>query len=196
VNFVRPFFGSEEAPLMQIDDLIALPSLIVKSVIIPGPKCSEGQIVEAVALPWFEIVRFLTSDPAAAFQISPRQWEKMIAGYYEAAGFDEVILTPPSGDKGRDVIAVKRGIVTVRIFDQMKVKQPGRLVKADEVKSLLGVLAADHSATHAVFTTTSEFAPRLHTDKYIAPYLDGPLELVNGTKLLSRLQEIARRNDA
>jgi restriction system protein len=58
------------------------------------------------------------------------------------AGFDEVTLTPRSGDLGRDVIAVKRGLGTVRVIDQVKAYGPSHLVTADDVRALLGVLRA------------------------------------------------------
>ena len=83
-------------------------SLLLQAVIIPGARTNEGQLVEAVALPWFDIIESLRRDPSLAFQIKPRKWEEIIAGAYQRAGFDEVILTPRSGDFGRDVIANKR----------------------------------------------------------------------------------------
>jgi len=47
-------------------------------------------------------------------------WEEIIAGAYKKAGFDEVTLTPRSGDLGRDVIAIKKGLGSVRVIDQVK----------------------------------------------------------------------------
>ena len=41
-----------------------------------------------------------------------------VAAAYQAAGFDEVTLTPRSADGGRDVIAVRRGRYSVRLLDQ------------------------------------------------------------------------------
>ena len=59
------------------------------------------------------IVEMPNCDPSIAYQIKPRKWEAIIAGAYERAGFDGVILTPHSEGLGRKVIAVKRGICTV-----------------------------------------------------------------------------------
>lgn len=64
------------------------------------------------------------------------RWEEIIAGAYQKAGFDEVTLTSRSGDFGRDVIAVKHGLGTIRIIDQVKAYSPNRLVTADDVRSL------------------------------------------------------------
>lgn len=116
--------------------------------------------------------------------------EEIIAGAYKTAGFDEVILTPRSGDLGRDVIAVKRGIGTVRIIDQVKAYKHGHLVTANDVRALLGVLEGD-KASKGFLTTTSDFAPRLVNDILLRPFMPSRLELVNGKALLARLKELA-----
>jgi hypothetical protein len=36
-------------------------------VIVAGPRTSEGKLIEAVAVPWFEIAELLSKDPSAAF---------------------------------------------------------------------------------------------------------------------------------
>ena len=79
------------------------------------------------------------------------------------AGFEEVTLTPRSGDLGRDVIAVKRGIATVRVIDQVKAYKPSLLVTAKDVRALMGVLQTD-GASKGFVTTTSDFAPRVRSD--------------------------------
>jgi restriction system protein len=95
----------------------------------------EGKLIEAVTIPWFEIVALLKENPNVAFQISPEKWEEIVAGAYNRAGFDKVTLTPRSGDRGRDVIAVKKGIGSVRIIDQVKAFHPSHLVTADDVRA-------------------------------------------------------------
>src|ERR1700720_936105 len=67
-------------------------SLLLQALIVPGAKTDEGQLIEAVALPWFKIIESLKDDSSLAFQIKPRQWEEIIAGAYQRAGFDEVTL--------------------------------------------------------------------------------------------------------
>ena len=61
-----------------------------------------------------------------------------MAGAYSKAGFDEVTLTPHSGDFGRDVIAIKRGIGSIRVIDQVKAYKKGHLVTANDVRALHG----------------------------------------------------------
>jgi restriction system protein len=166
--------------------------LLMQTVVELGPKTDDGHIIEAVTLPWFAIVEALQKDPAMAFQMTPRMWEEMVAGAYERARFDEVILTPRSGDLGRDVIAIKRGLGTIRVIDQVKAKGPGHLVTANDVRALLGVLDAD-GASKGFLTTTSDFAPRLPEDRLLKKYMGSQLELVNGTQLLARLKELAKK---
>ena len=132
-------------------------ALLLQSVIVPGTKSAEGQLIQAVALPWFEIIELLKNDPSIVYKIPPQKWEEIIAGAYKKAGFDEVILTPRSGDYGRDVIAVKRGLGSVRVIDQVKAYKPDHLVTADDVRALMGVLQGD-SASKGFLTTTSDFA--------------------------------------
>ena len=167
-------------------------SLLLQAVTVPGAKTDEGQLIEAVALPWFQIIESLKDDPSLAFQIRPRQWEEIIAGAYERAGFDEVTLTPRSGDLGRDIIAVKHGLGTVRVIDQMKAYGPNHLVTANDVRALLGILKGD-KASKGFLTTTSDFAPKLRDDILLEPFMPAQLELINGKRLLARLEELAKK---
>lgn len=166
--------------------------LAIKAIIIPGEKTPAGGLVEAVAPAWFEIIQYLEADPEWMYHIDHRRWEEILAGAYEAAGFDEVILTPRSGDFGRDVIAVKKGHWGVRILDQMKAYKPGHLVTANDVRAMLGVITGDQNTSKGVVTTTADFAPGIKDDPLIKPYLPYRIELVNGTQLVDHLTRIAR----
>jgi len=149
----------------------AAPEVVVKAILELGDRTKEGVLVTAVAIPWFEIIRMLQRDPQEILSISTRQWEEIIAGAYTRAGFDEVILTPRSGDFGRDVVATRYGVGSIRIFDQVKAYKPGNLVTAEEVRAMLGVITGAQNVSKGVITTTSTFAPRIVDDPYISPYL-------------------------
>src|ERR1017187_8877794 len=116
----------------------------------------------------------------------------MIAAAFDEAGYDEVILTPRSGDFGRDVIAVRKGVGCVRIIDSVKAYSPGHLVTHDDVRALAGVLYGDPKATKGIVTTTSDFAPKIATDPYISPLMPYRLELMNGVKLKEWLATLAK----
>ena len=166
-------------------------ALLLQTVIIPAGKTNEGLLIESVTIPWFEIINLLSKDPTVAFQISHDKWEEIVAGAYSKAGFDVVTLTPRSGDFGRDVIAIKRGIGSIRVIDQVKAYKKGHLVTANDVRALMGVLEGDR-ASKGFLTTTSDFAPMLDKDPLITPFIPARLELINGTKLLKRLKDLAK----
>src|ERR1700737_2419726 len=172
----------------------SLATLLLQTVIVPGARTDEDRLIEAVALPWFDIIAFLKTDPSIAFQLSWEKWEEIIAGAYKKAGFEEVTLTPRSGDHGRDVIAIKKGICSVRVIDQVKAYKPPHLVAANDVRALMGVLQGD-GASKGCLSTTSDFAPMIKTDPLIVPFIPSRLELINGTALFSRLEELAARQN-
>ncbi len=172
---------------------VETPSLTIKALLEFGDQTHEGVLVEAVAIPWFEIVDLMRRDPSATSQLDARQWEEMIAGAYERAGFDEVVLTPRSGDLGRDVIARKHGVGSICIFDQMKAYKPGHVVTADEVRAMLGVITGARNVSKGVITTTSTFAPMIDRDAFLAPYVPYRLELKARGDLLAWLGELGAR---
>lgn len=179
------------SPTIIVSPPESAPAVLLRAVVERGERTSEGDIIVSVLPAWRRIIQLLETDPSAAFQIDPRKWEEIIAGAYEEAGFDEVTLTPSSGDFGRDVIAVKRGLLTVRVIDQVKRYAPGHPVPADDVRALLGVLLADERATKGVVTTTSTFAPKLVEENAIMKFVPNRLELIDGTQLIPRLKAIA-----
>lgn len=178
------------------DELISNASLLMQAVVIAGERSKEGELIKAVAIPWRAIVKQIVKDPKILFQIDPRRFEELIAGWYKEAGFDDVILTPRSGDHGRDVIAVKKGIGSVRLLDSIKRYGPGHLVTANDVRALLGVLHGDLNATKGIVTTSSDFAPKILEDPAIAAHVPYRLELVNGVDLAKRLDAVQQKDGA
>jgi len=177
--------------LLNSGNASSQPEITLNALLTYGAVDPEGRLIEAVAVPWFEILKVIQTDPDAAYRIEPRQWEEIIAGAYSRAGYDEVILTPRSGDKGRDVIATKFGVGSVRIFDQVKAYKPGHLVTADEVRAVLGVITGADNVSKSVVTTTSNFAPRLADDPYLKKYIPYRLELKPRDALLSWLKSLS-----
>lgn len=170
------------------------PGIVIKAVLQLGQKTNDGRLVEGVAIPWFTILKMIRKDPNSIYQISPRRWEEIIAGAYTEAGYDEVILTPRSGDKGRDVVATKFGVGSIRIFDQVKAYAPDRVVSADEVRAMVGVLTGAQNVSKGVVTTTSSFAPRITKDEFIAPLMPYRLELKPRNILLPWLEALAKKS--
>ncbi|ABD87932.1 restriction endonuclease [Rhodopseudomonas palustris] len=168
------------------------PTLIVSGLIVPEERQAEGLLVKSTSAIWFEVAKEFATDWSRAMDLSPRQWEELVAGAYEQAGYN-VILTPSSGDYGRDIIATTTGIGSVRILGSVKAYKKDHLVDADAVRSLIGVITADRQASKGIITTTSDFAPKIINDPSIAPMLPTRLELMNGTSLQSWLAELTRR---
>lgn len=166
------------------------PVLVSRAVIIPYEKTTEGQLIRAVTVPLLAIINMILKDPTRWFEIDPRKWEEIIAATYDESGeFDEVTLTPRSGDGGRDVIAVKKGFGSVRLIESVKRYKPGHVVTAEEVQALLGALHGDHQASKGIVSTTWQFAPKIGDNAQITQYIPHRLELVDGNALLNRLKE-------
>jgi restriction system protein len=170
-------------------------ALLQATIIDYGDQTVDGQLVRSVCLPWFEIVRRINRDRDFLYHLTryPRKFEELIAGAYERAGWPEVQITPRSNDGGSDVIAAKPGVGAIRFLDQAKAYSPDRLVTHDDIRAMLGVLAADSNASKALVTTTSGFQPRIWTSPQYTQYMPYRLELKDGDALRKWLIEIARR---
>lgn len=185
----QTIYGGRSAP----KPLDASPEItLFAGLLLKGERVDDGTLIEAVAIPWYTIIDLLRKDPKAAFEIPPRVWEEIIAGAYVAAGFDEVILTPASGDFGRDVIATKFGFGSICIYEQMKAYKPGHLVTANEVRAMNGILMGNVSK--GIVTTTSGFAPLLAEDKILKPLMPHRLELKPGPDLMIWLEQTYLKN--
>jgi restriction system protein len=155
-------------------------------------KTAEGQLVAAVGSAWRRILKALAQHPEEFLRMAPRDFEQFIAGCYDRDGYT-VTLTPASGDLGRDVIAEKPSVGTIRILDQVKRFKPGHLVTADDVRAFLFVAREDR-ATKCFITTTSDFAPLLVSDRLIAPYIESAfLELRSRERTIAWLRELEEK---
>jgi restriction system protein len=188
--------ASSVQPVYPVDDVPSAPAgelLLQAAIVLLGARVPEGAIVEAAAIPWDTLARELLRDPSFLHRFDWRKMEELIAAAYKDAGFDDVILTPRSGDRGRDVIATRRGQFSIRILDQVKRFAPKRLVTANDVRATLHVLNNDRNASKGYVTTTSGFAPGIRTDPSIAPFLPHRLELRSGDDLKKWIAELARK---
>jgi restriction system protein len=173
------------------------PALLLQSTVLRlGDDTSDGQIVTAVCLPWFAIADRVMADSEFLGYYSKhwREFEEFLAGVYKQHGFEEVILTPRNNDIGRDVIATKHGICSVRILGQAKAYKPRHRVELNDVNAMLGVLDGDEPAANkAMLVTTSDFAPRVRESPIVKRALPHRLELINGQGLAAWLRELPAR---
>jgi restriction system protein len=173
---------------------VEYPAVLVQvEVVTFGNRTSEGQLIEGVSVAWFEIIKQLQRDPQFLYNIHWRKLEEIIAGAYEQEGWPEVVLTPRSGDQGRDVIATRPGVGSIRIIDQVKAYSPTHLVTADEVRSLLGVLSEHRNVSKGVITTSSGFAPGITKEATLTVFMPHRLELKDGKDLRQWLIDISSK---
>jgi restriction system protein len=131
--------------------------ILLQALVIPTRKTSEGELVQSVGHAWIEILNFLNQSPENIHQLNWRKLEALIAAAYDRLGFEEVTLTWPSGDKGRDVIAISKRYGAVKFLDQAKAYSPDHVVTANDVRAMVGVLATNPSASKGLVITTSFF---------------------------------------
>jgi restriction system protein len=114
----------------------------------------------------------------------------LVAGAFKTENYDEVTLTPRSGDGGRDVIAVKHGVGCVRILGSVKANAAHVEVGYDDVRAIAGVVLGDPKASKGIITTTSRFPPRIYEDATVRMLSPTRLELVDGSKLQAWLTKL------
>lgn len=173
------------------------PEILLQAAIVEAKdQLAEGQLIECVKLPWLAIVREIQKDPRFLFEFAqhPGRFEEFLAATYEQTGeWDEVILTPRSGDRGRDVIVVKRGFGSLRFLEQAKAYSHGKLVTLDDVRSLVGVVTSlDQNCSKGIITTTSDFAPGVLSSDEFKGLMPFRLETRNGEQLKKWLSQTAR----
>jgi restriction system protein len=165
------------------------PSILLQAAVTLEGKTDDGRSVQIAMVPWLSFIELMLRDPNALYQLSPREMEVFIASTYEQQGWDAV-LTPLSGDRGRDVIATKKGFGSVRIFDQVKKYKPDYLVTRDDVMGMIGVLQTDQNVSKGIITTTSNFAPGVFKDASIMRFTPFRLEFRAKDDLLELLRSI------
>ena len=143
-------------------------------------RVEEGEVVDINPDVFIQFIHDLTLDYEILKRMSPRDFERAIAAVYARTGrFDRVILTPRSGDEGRDVVLESVEWGGRRMIVELK-RYRRRRISADMVNSLIGVLTGEQRGSRAAFMTTSRFAPRLNDHRSIRKALaSGDLQLLD-----------------
>lgn len=103
-----------------------------------------------------ELIKLIARQPNLIFEISPRQFEEIIAELFFKKGF-EVELTKQTRDGGRDIVAIRKEMdVKTKYLIECKRYALKRNVSIGVVQRLLGVKVAE-SANKAILATTSGF---------------------------------------
>ncbi|GMQ79373.1 MAG: hypothetical protein BMS9Abin02_1958 [Anaerolineae bacterium] len=122
------------------------------------PEDAEERIARVDYLP-YKIMDAIAVNPDLMHDLSPREFEKLIADLIGNLGFNDIILTPRSGDGGRDVLATQHihGIPVMFVFECKRYAKNNK-VGPGLLRTLLGTVS--HEGTKAnigVLVTTSTF---------------------------------------
>ncbi|MBI4680631.1 MAG: restriction endonuclease [Nitrospirae bacterium] len=118
----------------------------------------KSALITVDRLPLRVLSRIL-EHPEEIRNLTPRQFEEFIADLLSDLGFKNVILTPRSGDGGKDIIAGHsvHGIPLTFYFECKKYAE-GNKVQLDTMRSLLGTVAHDsRTVNKGILVTTSTF---------------------------------------
>jgi restriction system protein len=91
-------------------------------------------------------------------------------------------------------IAIKHGVGSIRFFDQVKRYGPNRVVPAEDVRSMPGVLTLDENVSKGIITTTSTFAPGVEEE--FSRFMPHRIELKPKEILIPWLIGLARSGQA
>jgi restriction system protein len=184
----RPIGGAPSVIRDQIERGRKQVTLTSTAILIPESRTAEGLLIKSYGAAWIEIARHLGDDWTAATQIESRTWEEILAGALDKEGF-KVTLTPRSGDHGRDVIAEKGAVGSMRLLGSMKAYGPDYLVPREHIHEMLGVVETER-ATKGMIVTTSDFAPRILDSPGLKAVIPHRLELINGAQFQDWLKRL------
>ena len=101
-------------------------------------------------------------QPQAIYQLTPRQFEIMVAELFEERGY-KVELTQQTRDGGKDLFILDhREVGNLMIYAECKQHAPDRPVGVNVVSDLVGRMTADR-ATAGIVVTSSYFSPDAKT---------------------------------
>jgi len=122
--------------------------------LVPSPDDQVLHIADRISR---SLILYFREHPDQLKRVDRRLFEEMIAHLFSEFGY-VVELTQRTRDGGRDVIAVRTQIVTVKYLIECKRPDPDGYVGVKPVRELYGVLE-DEGATKGVLVTTTHFSP-------------------------------------
>lgn len=137
-----------------------------------------------------ELIAALKSDDQLLSEITPRQFEEIVAEVFKAKGY-EVDITKKTRDGGKDVIAIHTDSLGIRnkYFIECKCYSESNKISVDVVRALYGVKNTKDGPNKAVVVTTSTFTSdaRKFVENEASSSWD--LSLVDREQLLQWLNE-------
>lgn len=102
----------------------------------------------------------ILNDPNLMRGMDPREFENLIAELMYKSGFENIIVTPRSNDKGRDILATKTVCdIPIMFAFECKRYSPENKIKPEIMRALLGTISHHQTkANKGVLVTTSSFS--------------------------------------
>ncbi len=97
----------------------------------------------------------LSQNPKSLYNLSPYDFERVIAKMFEKNGFT-VKITPQTRDGGKDIFIAKNDLCSFLFYVECKKYAPNQHVGIDVIQRLYGVVSAE-KATGGIIATTSYF---------------------------------------
>ncbi len=151
---------------------VSEPSPAYSELALPEEVQRRLQLVEYIPI---EIHRKIARDQKALYELSPRQFEEYVADLLSALEFENINLTPSSGDGGRDLVATK-SVNNISLIFAFECKRyaPERRIGPQIMRALLGTVKGQRtSANVGVLVTTSYFTKGSRELIITEPLLDG-----------------------
>jgi len=126
-------------------------------------------------------------NPAAVFNLTPRQFEEYTAELFEKRGY-KVKLTPETRDGGKDLLIIQGDMLgEFLIYTECKRYAPDNPIGVRIVRELFGTIIADR-ATAGIIVTSSYFSPDaiVFTEK-----IKHQMSLVDFVKLKKWIEQIS-----
>lgn len=129
---------------------------ICKNLILPEEFRARLEAVKFLPIKIFEKI---LKDPSFMHSMDPLDFEKLVAELLDKSGFENIIITPRSDDKGRDILATNRVCEIPMLFAfECKRYAPNRKIGPHIMRALLGTIThANTKANKGVLVTTSSF---------------------------------------
>jgi restriction system protein len=184
IEAVKDVPNSITVQLVALDDLRNWATRLAS----PAPVATVTELMNQLC---YGLARSVANNPRALDQIEWRELEKLLAHVLDRLGFD-VVLTPPSKDGGKDVIAscVLSGHQHTYIVE-IKHWRSGKLVGDNEVNEFIQVVTSENR-THGLFISSSGFnssvVERLLDIRKSKVTLDGEAKIVALCKSYERNQ--------
>lgn len=112
-----------------------------------------------------ELKSYLARNPHRLYNLSPRNFEELVADILKDFGFD-VSLTPTTRDGGKDILAYMRNqICSYLMFVECKKWKPDKHVGIEVVQRLHGVQQANNANKSMIITTSYFSNPAIEESK-------------------------------